>query len=90
VEAALAERFGFAAQKFGERVALSHVESVIQGVAGVAWVEVTALHRDDAPSTREPWLPAAAPEAGADANTLQGAELLTIELRAGDITAEIP
>jgi hypothetical protein len=90
VEAALAERFGFAAQKFGERVALSHVEAVMQGVAGVAWVEVTALHRDDAPSTREPWLPAAAPEAGADANTLQGAELLTIELRAGDITAEIP
>jgi len=89
VEAALAERFGFAAQKFGERVALSHVEAVMQGVAGVAWVEVTALHRDDAPSTREPWLPAAAPETGADANTLQGAELLTIELRAGDITAEI-
>lgn len=90
VEAALAERFGFAAQKFGERVALSHVEAVIQGVAGVAWVEVTALHRGDAPAMREPWLHAAAPEAGADAGTLQGAELLTIELRAGDITAEIP
>ena len=90
VETALAERFGFAAQRFGERVALSHVEAVIQGVAGVAWAEVAALHRDDVAATRQPWLPAAAPQSGADANTLQGAELLTIELRAGDITAEIP
>jgi hypothetical protein len=90
VEAALAERFGFAAQAFGERVALSQVEAVIQNVPGVVWVEVTALHRDDAAVTREPWLAAAAPETGADANTLDPAELLTLELRPDDIVAEIP
>ncbi len=90
VEAALLERFGFAAQAFGERVALSQVQAVIQNVPGVAWVEVTALHRDDAAVTREPWLPAEAPETGADANTLDPAELLTLELRPDDILAEIP
>jgi predicted phage baseplate assembly protein len=90
VEAALAARFGFAAQGFGERVALSQVEAVIQGVPRVVWVEVTALHRDDAPATREPWLAAAAPETGADANTLDPAELLTLELRADDIVTQIP
>jgi hypothetical protein len=91
VEAALAARFGFHAQKFGERVALSQVEAVMQGVPGVAWVEVTALHRDDAGAvTRQPWLPADAPETGGEAGDLLPAELLTLELRPDDIVAEIP
>jgi uncharacterized phage protein gp47/JayE len=91
VEAALRGRFGFAARGFGERVALSQVQAVIQGVPGVRWVEVTLLYRGDAPAaTREPWLPAEAPEPGADAAKLKGAELLTLELRPDDITTVTP
>ena len=90
VEAALAERFGFAARAFGERVALSQVQAVIQGVPGVRWLEVTLLHRDDESPTREPWLPAQAPGSGGDAPKLKGAELLTLELRPDDITVVTP
>ncbi len=47
VEAALRQVFSFAARDFGQSVFLSAVMAVAQGVAGVTYVDVDLLYRDD-------------------------------------------
>jgi hypothetical protein len=47
VEAALRGAFSFAARDFGQSVFLSEVMAVAQGVAGVVFVDVDKLYRDD-------------------------------------------
>jgi hypothetical protein len=47
VEAALRGAFSFAARDFGQSVFLSEVMAVAQGVAGVVYVDVDKLYRDD-------------------------------------------
>jgi predicted phage baseplate assembly protein len=47
VEAALRGAFSFAARDFGQSVFLSEVMAVAQGVAGVVYVDVDRLYRDD-------------------------------------------
>ncbi len=47
VEAALRGAFSFAARDFGQSVFLSEVMAVAQGVAGVVYVDVDGLYRDD-------------------------------------------
>jgi hypothetical protein len=75
VIAALTAGFGFDARSFAQPVALSEVIGVIQGVAGVAAVDVNELFRTDIdPQAHpEPWLPAYPPAVGL------AAELLTID-----------
>jgi hypothetical protein len=47
VEAALRDAFSFDARDFGQSVFLSEVMAVAQGVAGVVYVDVDLLYRDD-------------------------------------------
>jgi hypothetical protein len=47
VETALRGAFSFAARDFGQSVFLSEVMAVAQGVAGVVYVDVDKLYRDD-------------------------------------------
>ncbi|HEU4557224.1 MAG TPA: putative baseplate assembly protein [Longimicrobium sp.] len=84
-EAALRARFGFAGREFGRPVWRNDVIATLQNVAGVAAVDVDLLYRQgDTPGT-QPELSAYAPPAGALAGGLQGAELLLIDLRPGDL-----
>jgi hypothetical protein len=86
VEAALLDRFSFAARDFGQRVALSEVVAVIQGVSGVIGVDVDLLYVEDEPPTFRTALQAHAPAPGSDATRARPAELLTLVLQPGDIT----
>jgi hypothetical protein len=78
-ETALRTSFGFAARDLGEGVALSEVIAVIQKVPGVVAVDVDEFYRSDQQSSRQDFLPAAAPQCGVDAPF--GAELLTLDPR---------
>lgn len=88
-EAALRARFSFAARAFGQGVALSEVLAALQEVPGVVSVDVDLLYRadEDEPAfhTR---LAAARPAPGAAAAGAQPAELLTLDLRPGDLRVE--
>jgi hypothetical protein len=86
VEAALESRFSFPVRAFGQPVALSEVVAIVQSVPGVVSVEVRRLSRDgDGTSVL---LSAASPAAGDDAANAQPAELLTIDLRRGDVEVQ--
>ena len=85
VEAALRERFSFAARAFGQAVHLSEVVAAIQGVPGVAGVDVDALYAEGDPARLESSLMAWAPPAGVDADGACPAELLTVDLHPGDL-----
>lgn len=76
VTSALQAAFSFEARAFGQRVALSEVMAVMQGVAGVVSVDVDVLKRVDGigGSGLTGPLPAALPNA-----SLYAAELLTID-----------
>jgi hypothetical protein len=84
VETALREHFSFARRAFGQPVALSEVMAVIQDVPGVVSVDVERLSRGAA-AERKALLIASRPVAGAAMELAQPAELLTLDLRAGDI-----
>jgi hypothetical protein len=77
VEAALRERFSFAARAFAQPVMLSEVIAVIQGVAGVIAVDVDKLYRG-VTEALQPRLPADQPHIDAN-GVLQAAELLTLD-----------
>ncbi|HET7233782.1 MAG TPA: putative baseplate assembly protein [Longimicrobium sp.] len=85
-EAALRGRFSFTARGFGQGVALSEVLAALQEVPGVVSVDVDLLYRTDEeePAFRTR-LPAASPAPGAGAETAEPAELLTLDLRPGDL-----
>jgi predicted phage baseplate assembly protein len=84
IEAALRARFSFAARDFGQPVALSEAIAVIQAVPGVVAVDMDRLYRGSSAELRT-LLTAASPAPGAPAATTDGAELLTIDLRSGDV-----
>jgi predicted phage baseplate assembly protein len=84
VEAELHDHFGFARRAFGQPVALSEVMAVIQDVPGVVSVDVERLSRGAA-AERKALLEASRPAAGAAMELAQPAELLTLDLRPGDI-----
>src|SRR5205085_1618821 len=80
VEEAVRQHFSFDARDFGQRVALSEVMAVIQGVPGVVGVDVNALYRTDfvgGDGLLHP-LPVAAPQLGPGA-TVSPAELLFLD-----------
>jgi hypothetical protein len=83
-EDVLRAAFSFAARAFGQPVALSEVVAVIQSVAGVISGDVHSLYTGTA-AGRTALLIAEAPAPGADAATAQPAQLLTIDLRRGDL-----
>ena len=70
--------FSFDARSFGQPVALSEVEAVIQNVPGVAFVDLDALYLG-ATATREHYLAAQKPNEGAAIGTAFPAELLTLD-----------
>lgn len=76
VTSALLAAFSFEARAFGQRVTLSEVMAVMQGVAGVVSVDVNLLARSDGIGGSGLFapLPSALPNA-----SLRGAELLTID-----------
>jgi predicted phage baseplate assembly protein len=76
---ALRAEFGFSARMLGQQIALSEVMTVIQHVPGIVAVDVNSFYRSDEPERRADFLPAAAPQAGADSPF--GAELLTLDPR---------
>jgi hypothetical protein len=88
VVTALQSRFGFEAREFGQALTLSEVVAAIQGVAGVAAVNVTRLYRTGAVAVAagttlsfvglQAYLPADAPADGSADNGLLPAELLTV------------
>jgi hypothetical protein len=87
VRAALLGRFSFDARAFGQPVALSEVMAVIQGVAGVLWVDVDVLARPGGPAQPAPVLSAQQPVMGSTGAVL-AAELLMIDaasLRLGGV-----
>jgi hypothetical protein len=84
VEAALRDAFSFRARAFGQPVALSEVLAVIQSVAGVVAADVHELYTGMAAS-RSALLIAESPTPGADARTALPAQLLTLDLRPGDV-----
>jgi hypothetical protein len=84
VEAALLTAFGVEARAFGQAVALSEVVAVMQDVPGVFAVDVDRLSRGSA-AELAPRLEADTPRPGDAAATVLPAELLTIDLRPGDI-----
>jgi predicted phage baseplate assembly protein len=86
VEAALRDAFSFRARAFGEPVALSEVLAVIQSMAGVVAADVHELYTGTAAS-RSALLIAESPTPGADARTALPAQLLTLDLRPGDVQA---
>jgi len=78
VEAALRDRFSFAAREFGQPVTLSEVIAVMQDVAGVIAVDVDRLYRTDGVGADDQTcLPSASPGVG-DGPSAEAAELLTI------------
>jgi hypothetical protein len=78
VQEALKAAFSFDARAFGQAVALSEVESVIQNVPGVVAVDIDEL--DKVPGhQRRKIVTAAKPAAGAAADQVQPAELLTLD-----------
>jgi predicted phage baseplate assembly protein len=79
-ETAIRQSFSFDARSFGQSVALSEVMAVLQDVAGVRAVEISALFRDDQQPGLNALLPAVTPQPGADLN-LAAAELLTLDPR---------
>jgi predicted phage baseplate assembly protein len=78
VKEALKTAFSFDARSFGQPLALSEVEAVIQNVPGVAFVDLDALYLGNTGS-REHYLPAQKPEDGAAIGTVFPAELLTLD-----------
>jgi hypothetical protein len=84
VEAALRERFSFAARGFGQRVALSEVAAAIQDVPGVRSVDVDLLYVGEA-SGFSSSLDAPVPRPGTRADAAAPAALLVLELRPGDV-----
>jgi hypothetical protein len=84
VEAALRAEFSFEARDFGQPVALSEVEAVIQNQAGVVMVDVNELYWTDVPASQHPY-PFLAAEAtprghpAGDTATARAAELLTLD-----------
>jgi len=82
VEAALRDRFGFAARSFGQPVSMSEVIAVAQGVPGVEAIDLDRLYRTTPPADQPPLnprLPAALPSIGPDGHMV-AAELLTLVL----------
>jgi predicted phage baseplate assembly protein len=75
---ALRNVFSFAARKFGQPVGLSEVMALLQSIAGVVAVNITALHRTGAPAIVNARLEANLPNGG-DPNSLGPAELLTLD-----------
>lgn len=65
VRAALLAAFSFDARQFGQPVALSAVQAVLQAAPGVAGVDVDALHRAGQPALLSNRLAAFAPRPGA-------------------------
>ena len=79
IEARLRAAFGFDARSFGQGVSVDEVAAVAQAVAGVEAVNVSELHRSDAPSpVFVPRLFAALPVASLTQLPL-AAELLTLD-----------
>jgi len=83
-EATLRDRFSFQARTFGESVPLSSVLAVLHGVPGVVSVDVNSLYTGATAELRQS-LEALFPLPGDDAATAQPAQLLTIDLRPGDL-----
>jgi len=83
-EDALRTAFSFAARAFGQPVALSQVMAVIQSVPSVVSGDVHGLYTGPA-AGRGSLLIADAPVPGAHAATAKPAQLLTIDLRPGDV-----
>jgi hypothetical protein len=75
---ALRNAFSFAARNFGQPVGLSEVMALLQAVAGVVAVNITALHRTGAPAIVNVRLEANLPSGG-DPNSLGAAELLILD-----------
>lgn len=82
--AALRERFSFSARAFGQPVPLSEVLSVLHGARGVVSVDVNSLYIGETADLK-PLLEALVPLPGDDAATARPAQLLTIDLRPGDL-----
>jgi hypothetical protein len=78
VKDALKAAFSFDARSFGQPVALSEVEAVIQNVPGVAFVDLDALYLGTASGLAH-YLPAFKPDDGAAVGTVSPAELLTLD-----------
>jgi len=78
VRGALKSTFGFERRDFGQPVTLSEVAAVIQGVPGVAYVDIDALYTGNT-SKREPYLAPHTPANGAAAASAAPAGLLTID-----------
>jgi predicted phage baseplate assembly protein len=87
-EAALNSRFGFTARSFGQAVALSEVLATLHGVAAIVSADVNLLYTGSTSELKQS-LPSLVPLPGDDAQTAQPAQLLTIDLRPGDL-AVIP
>jgi len=83
-EAALTSHFSFTARAFGQPVPLSELLAVLHGVRGVVSVDVDSLYTGALPALNQR-LDALVPLAGDDAETAQPAQLLTIDLRPGDL-----
>ena len=84
VEAALGEHFSFAERSFGQPVPLSEVLAVLDGVRGVVSVDVESLYTGETPEPSQR-LDALVPLPGDDAATARPAQLLTLDLRPGDV-----
>lgn len=78
VKEALKAAFSFDARSFGQPVALSEVEAVIQNVPGVAFVDLDALYLGNT-GALEHYLAARKPDDGAAIGTAFAAELLTLD-----------
>jgi phage-related baseplate assembly protein len=83
-EGALRARFGFTARSFGQAVALSEVLATLHGVAGIVSADVNLLYTGST-TDLQPMLPSLVPLPGDDAQTALPAQLLTIDLRPGDL-----
>jgi predicted phage baseplate assembly protein len=79
LEAALRQRFGFAAREFGQPVAASEVLAAMHGVRGVAAVDLDRFERSDGAVAQQGLLGAALPAPGEAAPL--GAELLLLDPR---------
>jgi len=86
-DAALRSAFSFDARSFGQPLALSEVEAVLQGVDGVVGVDLDRLARLDRAAgdpDLSPRLWASVPQSGDD--PLLGAELLMLDARKVDLS----
>jgi len=63
VATALADAFSFERRELGQRVHRSEVIAVMQGVPGVAWIDLDMLYRGDTPALAVA-IPAEAPRSG--------------------------